>query len=79
MSLNQVLQILECCRFRLPRGLRRTLEGVTGPIDSAEVGPTLEEECLVQKLVREPGQISLDEIKGLALDSKLVADATRKS
>ena len=32
------------------RGLRRTLEEVTGAIDSTEAGPTLEEECPVQKL-----------------------------
>ena len=31
-------------------GLRRTLEDVTGAIDSTESGPTVEEECPVQKL-----------------------------
>ena len=36
--------------------LRRTLEDVTGAIDGAEAGPTVEEECPVQKLAREPGQ-----------------------
>ena len=57
------------------RGLRRTLEDVTGAIDSAEAGPTLEEECLVQKLARELGHRSYDEVIGLPLDPKLVADA----
>ena len=31
------------------RGLRRTLEKVTGAIDNTEAGPTAEEECPVQK------------------------------
>ena len=32
------------------RGLRRSLEDVTGALDSSEAGPTVEEEWLVQKL-----------------------------
>ena len=61
------------------RGLRRTLEDVTGAIDSAEAeaGPTVEEECPVQKLAREPGQVSYDQVTGLPLDPKLVADAIK--
>ena len=31
------------------RGLRRTLEEVTGAVDSVEAGLTVEEECPVQK------------------------------
>ena len=60
------------------RGLRRTLEDVTGTIDSAEAGPTVEEECPVQKIAREPGQISYDEVTGLPLDPKLVAGAIKE-
>ena len=48
------------------RGLRRTLQvcHFTGAIDNAEAGPTVEEECFAQKLAREPGQISCDEVAG---------------
>ena len=78
-----MLRILGCCRFLLPRQFcevcdERTLEDVTGAIDSAEVGPTVEEECPVQKIAREPGQISYDEVTGLPLDPKLVADAIKE-
>ena len=59
------------------QGLRRTLEEVTGAIDSTEAGPTVEEECLVQKLAREPGQVSYDEVTGLPNHPKLVADAIK--
>ena len=47
------------------RGLRRTLEEVTGAIDSTEAGPTVEEECPVHKLADESGQVAYDEITGL--------------
>ena len=50
------------------RGLRRTLEEVTGAIDSTEAGPTVEEVYLVQKVAREPGQVSHDEVTRLPLD-----------
>ena len=60
------------------RGLRRTLEEVSGAIDSAEAGPTVEEECPVQKLAREPGQVSYNEVTGLPLDPKLVADVIKE-
>ena len=60
------------------RGLRRTLEKVTGAIDSTEAGPTVEEECPVQELARELGQVSYDEITRLPLEPKLVADAIKK-
>ena len=50
-SLNQFLQILQRRQFCL----RRTLEEVTAAIDSTEAGPTVEEECLVQKLAGESG------------------------
>ena len=60
------------------RGLRRTLEEVIGAIDSAEAGSTVEEECRVQKLAREPGQVSYDEVTGLPPDPKLVADAIKE-
>ena len=43
------------------RGLRRTLEEVTGAVDNAEAGPIVEEECPVQKLAYESGQTSYDE------------------
>ena len=36
------------------RGLRRTLEEITGAVDDVEAGPIVEEECAVQKLAREP-------------------------
>ena len=60
------------------RALRPTLEDVTGAKDSAEAGPTVEEVCPMQKLAREPGHISYDEVTGLPLDPKLVADAIKK-
>ena len=60
------------------RGLRRTLEEVTGDIDSTSAGPTVEEECLVQKLASEPGQVSYEEVTGWPLDPKLVADAIKE-
>ena len=50
--------------------LRRTLEEITGSIDGAEAGPTVEEQCLVQKLAREGGQMSFDEVIGLPRDPK---------
>ena len=59
------------------RGLRRTLEEVAGAINSTEAGQTVEEECLVQKLASEPGQVSYDEVTGLPLDPKQVADAIK--
>ena len=43
------------------QGLRRTLEEVTGAVDNAEAGPTVEEECPVQKLAYKSGQTSYDE------------------
>ena len=60
------------------RGLRRTLEEITGAVDNAEAGTTVEEECPVQKLACEPGQTSYDEATGLPLDPKMVADPMRK-
>ena len=60
------------------RVLRRTLEEVAGAIDSTEAGPTVEEECPVQKRAREPGQVSCDEVTVLPLDTKLVADAIKE-
>ena len=60
------------------RGLRRTLEEVTRAMDSTEAGPTVEEEFLVQKLAGESGQVSCDEVTGLPLDTKLVADAIKE-
>ena len=66
--------ILDCCRFRLPRQFyevcdehwRRSLEPLTVP--------TVEEECPMQKLASEPGQVLLDEFNRLPLDPKMVAD-----
>ena len=60
------------------RGLRRTLEDVAGAIDSAEAEPTVEEECPVQKLASELGNISHDEVTGLPFDPKQVADAIKE-
>ena len=60
------------------RGLRRTLEEVTGAMDSTEAGPTVEEEYPVQKLAGESGQVSFDEVTRLPLDPKLVADAIKE-
>ena len=57
---------------------RRTSEEVSGAIDSAEAGPTVEEECRVQKLACEPGHVSYDEVTGLPLDPKLVAEAIKE-
>ena len=54
------------------------MEEVIGAIDSIEAGPTVEEECLAQKLADEPGQVSYDEVTGLPLDPKLVADAIKE-
>ena len=56
------------------QGLRRTLEEVAG----TEAGPTVEEECLVQKLAIEPEQVSYDGVTRLPLDPKLVADAIKE-
>ena len=50
------------------RDLRRTLEDVAGATDSAEAGPTVEEECPVQKLERELAQVSHDKVAGLPPD-----------
>ena len=47
-------------------------------IDSAEAGPTVEEQCLVQQRAPEPGQDSYDEVTGLPLDPKLGADAIKE-
>ena len=60
------------------RGLRRTLEEVTGAIDSTEAGPTVEKECPVHKLADESGQVAYDGISGLPLDPKLVAEAIKE-
>ena len=38
----------------------------------------VEEECLVQKLAGEAGQVSYDEVTGLPLDPELVADAIKE-
>ena len=50
------------------RGLRRTLEEVTGAIDSTEAGSTVEEECPVHKLAGESGHVAYGEITGFPLD-----------
>ena len=47
-------------------------------MDSTETVPTLEEECPVQKLAGESGQVSDDEVTGLPLGPKLVADAIKE-
>ena len=60
------------------RGLRRTLEEVTGAMDSTEAGSTVEEECPVRKLAGESGHFSYDDITGLPLDPKLVAEASKE-
>ena len=61
------------------RGLRRTMEEVTAVIDSTEAGPTVEEECPVQKLKGESGQVSHDEVSGLPLDPRWWLKPSRKS
>ena len=61
------------------RGPRRTLKDVIGAIDSAEAGPTVEEECFVHKVTREFGQISYKEASGATLDSKLLAGAIKEA
>ena len=60
------------------RGLRQVLEEVTGATDSTEAGSTVEEECPVHKLAGESGQVAYDEITGLPLDPKLVAEAIKE-
>ena len=50
------------------RGLRRTLEEVTGAIDSTEAGSTVEEEGPVHKLAGESGHVAYGEITGFPLD-----------
>ena len=60
------------------RGLRRVLEEVTGATHSTEAGSTVEDECPVHKLAGEPGQVAYDEITGLPLDPKLVAEAIKE-
>ena len=60
------------------RGLRRTQEEVTVAVDNVEAGPTVQEECPVQKNARESGHVSYDEATGLPLDSQMVADATKE-
>ena len=54
--------------------LRRTLGEVTGAVRKAEVGPTVEEECLVRRLAHGSGQIPLDEATGLRFHPKMVND-----
>ena len=44
------------------RGLRRTLDKVTGAIDNVEDGPTAEEECRVQKCARGSQQTAYDKV-----------------
>ena len=60
------------------RGPRRTLEEVTGAIYGTAAGPTVEEECPVHKLAGESGHVAYDDIAGLPLDPKLVADAIKE-
>ena len=60
------------------RGLRRTQEEVTSAVDNVEAGPTVQEECPVQKNARESAHVSYDEATVLPLDSKMVADATKE-
>ena len=59
------------------RGWRRTLAEVTGAVDNVEAGPTVEEECPVQKHAHESGETSCDEATGLPLDPEMVADAVK--
>ena len=56
------------------RGLRRTLEVINGAVDNVEAGPTVEEECAVQKHAHESGQTSYDEATGLPLNTIMVVD-----
>ena len=60
------------------RGLRRTLEEVSGAVDNVEAGATVEEECALQNSARGSGQTACDEATGLPLDLKLVADAVNE-
>ena len=54
------------------RGLRRTLEEITGVVDAVEAGPTVEEECPVcTSLLRHKST-------GFPLDPKMVADAVNE-
>ena len=52
------------------RGLRRTLEEITGALDDGEAGPTVEEECPAQRNDHGSGQPVHDEATGLQLDSQ---------
>ena len=72
--LHQVLQFFEMLPIAFAtsvlRGLRRTLEEVAGTVDNAEAGPTVEEQCSVQKHAHESGQTSYDEATRLLLHPK---------
>ena len=83
-SASQTERVILSCAS-LTRTLRATSEdmalmirvlhySVTGAVDNAEAGPLVEEECLVQKLAYESGQISYDEATTLPLDPKMVVD-----
>ena len=66
------------CATSVLRGVRRALEEVAGAIDSTEAVPTVEEECLVQKLLGESGQASYDEVTGLPPDNNLLVEDASK-
>ena len=43
------------------RGLRRTVEEITGAVEYVEAGPSVEEECPAQRKANESGQAHYDE------------------
>ena len=61
------------------RGLRQRLVEVTGAIDSAEAGPTVEEEGPVQKHAHESGQTSYEEAIGWPLYQKWWLTPSKKN
>ena len=65
---SPVLQILECCRFRLPRqfceGLRRTLEEVTGAVVMWKLDRLWKRSALCGHLHVNLNKISYDEVTG---------------
>ena len=60
------------------RGLRRTLEEITGAVDAVEAGSNVENECPAQRNAYESGHAHHDESTGLPLDPKMVADAVKE-
>ena len=68
-------KITSCRRLRLPG---TNVEEITGPSDSGEAGPTVEEACPAQRNDHGSGQPFHDGATGLQLNSKIVDFAIKE-